>query len=131
MRASLFVLAAALYAMPVNAQHPAWSNARTMQVDLSNFAYTPRTITLHHGTPYRLHLVNTSGHAHNFVAKDFFAETSLSPASRSAVQDGDVELGGHESADVVLVARHAGTYEVHCSHFMHTTLGMKGTIVVD
>ncbi len=25
----------------------------------------------------------------------------------------------------------AGTYKVHCSHFMHSSLGMKGKILVD
>lgn len=106
------------------------SNARTVEIDMTNFAYTPKAITLRRGVPYRLHFVNKAGGGHDFVAKEFFAQAAVDPASRSTVRKGEVELGGGESADVRLVATRAGTYDVHCSHFMHSTFGMKGKIVV-
>jgi len=31
---------------------------------------------------------------------------------------------------VRLVVNRIGTYDVHCSHFMHSIFGMKGKIVV-
>ncbi|TPG13214.1 copper-binding protein [Sphingomonas oligophenolica] len=109
---------------------PDWSRAKVLEVDLSSFAYTPATITLQHGTPYRLHLVNTSGGGHDFVAKEFFAQATLDPANRSIVDKGKVAVDGGESVEVDLVATRAGTYDVHCSHFMHSTFGMKGRIIV-
>lgn len=130
MRASLWTICAVLVALPASAQPIDWSDAKTIGVDLSNFAFTPATLTLQRGTPYRLHLVNKAGGGHDFVAKDFFAEATLDPASQSAVHNGEVELHGGESADVHLIPTRAGTYDVHCSHFMHSTFGMKGKIVV-
>jgi|SRR5579863_7938143 len=130
MRKVLFILPAVLYAAPVIAQAPDWSTAKVVEVDLSSFAITPNTITLERGTPYRLHLVNKASGGHDFVAREFFAQATLDPASRSTVQKGEVDLGGGETADLRLVATQPGTYRVHCSHFMHAALGMKGRIIV-
>jgi plastocyanin len=105
-------------------------NARTIEIDMKNFAFVPATITLQRGVPYRLRFVNTAGGGHNFVAKAFFEQATIDPASRSTINKGEVDLGGGESGDVRLVVNRIGTYDVHCSHFMHSIFGMKGKIVV-
>ena len=59
---------------------------------------------------------------------------SVEPLSKAHVtfdeRDFKVDLGGGESGDVRLVVNRIGTYDVHCSHFMHSIFGMKGKIVV-
>ncbi|QIK96504.1 copper-binding protein [Sphingomonas sp. HDW15A] len=130
MRLPLLLVSALLFAVPLGAQPVDWSNAKVVDVELSNYAFSPTTLTLQHGVPYRLHIVNKAGGSHNFLARTFFAQATLDPSSSAVVKKGGVELGGGESADVRLIAPQPGTFDVHCSHFMHSSFGMKGTIVV-
>lgn len=102
----------------------------TIAVTLTNFRYTPEAITLQHGRPYVLRFVNAAKGGHNFVAKQFFAAATVAPEDRAKVAKGGVEVSGGETVELHLTAPAAGRYEVHCSHFMHSTFGMKGEIVV-
>ena len=109
---------------------PQSSDAQALEIDLSNFKFTPSTISLQHGQNYRLHFVNRADGGHDFVAKAFFADARIAPADAGKVRDGEFELKGGASADVTLMPQTAGTYETHCSHFMHSAFGMTGKIVV-
>jgi uncharacterized cupredoxin-like copper-binding protein len=118
---------------PLHAQPPPANDASTVQVveiDMTNFAFTPMTLMLTAGGAYRLHFVNKASGGHDFTAKAFFGDAMIDPEDKAAVQDGAVRLAGGQTADVRLVAPKPGTYEVHCSHFMHAGFGMKGQIVV-
>lgn len=101
-----------------------------IDIQLSNFKFAPATIAMTHGQPYVLHLTNGSGGSHDFVAKDFFAAAAVAPADRAKIRGGSIELDGGESTEIHLTAPAPGSYEVHCSHFMHSTFGMTGKIVV-
>ncbi|WP_176594084.1 cupredoxin domain-containing protein [Sphingobium sp. EM0848] len=103
---------------------------QTVTVTLSNFRFTPSTLTLQRGQSYRLHFVNSASGGHNFVAKSFFASSAIAPEDRGKVKDGELALHGGQSVDILLVPGQAGTYESHCSHFMHSSFGMKGTVIV-
>ena len=103
---------------------------QAINVDLSNFKFTPATLTLTHGRSYVLHFVNSSSGGHDFVAKEFFDAASIAPEDRAKVKHGEVELDGGESTDIHIVAGAPGSYKSHCSHFMHSSFGMTGTIVV-
>jgi uncharacterized cupredoxin-like copper-binding protein len=104
--------------------------APVIEIALSNFRFTPETIRLEHGRAYVLHLVNESGGGHDFTARAFFDAATIAPNDRARLDDGSVELGGHEQARIRLTAPAAGVYKVHCAHFMHGLFGMKGEIVV-
>jgi len=41
-----------------------------------------------------------------------------------------VKLAGHQSVDITLTPAKSGTFALHCSHFMHSGMGMSGQIVV-
>lgn len=99
-----------------------------VDVALSSFKFTPATITLDHGKTYLLHFTNTSDGKHNFTAKRFFAAAKSAGGKLPA--NGSVALAGGQSADVEIVAPAPGRYEITCTHFMHSTFGMKGEIVV-
>ena len=107
-----------------------WSHTRPITISLSNFAYTPSTVMLERDVPYVLHFTNMASGGHDFVANTFFARARIMPADEAKVSDGEVELRRGESMDVHLIAPVAGTYRVHCTHFMHSMLGMNGKIVV-
>jgi len=117
-------------AVSASAQSPDWSQAQQVSVELSNFKFTPATLTLKHGTPYRLHLSNTSSGGHNFAAKEFFAASTVMPADAAKLKGGAIDLKAGESADIHVAPLQAGTYKLHCTHFMHSSFGMTGTIVV-
>ncbi|MBW8743376.1 MAG: cupredoxin domain-containing protein [Sphingomonas sp.] len=104
---------------------------QALTVEMSNFKFNPSMLRLTHGRPYVLHLVNNASGGHDFVAKEFFASSTIAPEDRAKVKNGEVELSGGESADIHLVANAPGTYKSHCSHFMHSSFGMTGTVVVE
>jgi uncharacterized cupredoxin-like copper-binding protein len=127
----IFTLFPALaLAVAGDAQLPDWTHAQPLTIALSNFKYTPSDVTLQRGTPYRLHLVNNAGGGHDFAAKQFFADSDIAPEDAGKISNGSIKLDGHESADVRLVPKQAGTFKVRCTHFMHSGFGMKGTITV-
>lgn len=101
-----------------------------IEVRVYSYGFTPQTIALQHGQPYQLHFTNTSKGGHDFTAKAFFAAAQVTGADARKIDDGKVRLDGGESGDVNLVAPAPGTYEFHCSHFLHAAQGMKGQIVV-
>lgn len=124
------LLAVALLAPMSNAQPPEWAGARTVSVELSNFRFTPATLTLQHGVVYRLRFSNAASGGHDFVAREFFAGANIAPEDRAKVRNGGVNVDGKETVEVRLMAGRPGTYKSHCSHFMHSSFGMTGTIVV-
>lgn len=122
------VFALCLVATPLLAQP---DEPRRIQIDLSSFKYEPAAIALDHGRPYVLHFVNISGKGHDFVAKPFFDAAHVATEDRALIAKGGVEVDSNQSVDVHLTApSQPGTYDVHCSHFMHSALGMKATITV-
>ena len=120
---------AALFALLVFAPLPATAQdtPRTVEVRLSNFDFNPQAITLTAGRPVILHLVNSGGGGHNFSAPQFFAAAS---GVSGPVRRGTVEVPGHQSVDIRLTPAR-GSYRLRCTHTLHTTFGMTGTITVE
>jgi len=120
-------------AMALSARQAAQAQGGTSQlvnVALSSFAFSPSMLTFQRGRTYRLHLVNTSGGGHDFSAPEFFASSAIAPADRTRVTNSKIKLAGKQSVDITLTPEKAGTYELHCSHFLHAGMGMKGSITV-
>jgi plastocyanin len=118
MRYSLF--AALLIGLPL--QGAVAEPRADVEIVLANFSFTPTTLRLKAGQPVTLHFVNRGSGGHNFAAPEFFAGVA-------SVRGGKVELAKGERRDVTLTPR-AGTYQVRCTHFLHSGFGMKGTIIV-
>jgi plastocyanin len=112
------------------AQPPDWGQAEARTIELSNFKYTPSDLSLRRGTPYRIHFVNNARGGHDFAAKQFFEDSEIAPEDAAKISDGSIKLEGHETADIRLVPKQAGTFRVRCTHFMHSAFGMRGTITV-
>jgi len=99
-----------------------------IDVALSNFKFTPSTITLKHGQAYVLHLTSSGGHA--FAAKAFFDAATMRKAERAKAPGGKIGLDSDNSVEVHFIAPKAGTYKITCTHFLHTSFGMTGSFVV-
>jgi plastocyanin len=92
-----------------------------------SFNFAPKPIHLRAGRPVTLTFVNRSNGSHDFTARSFFANSRI---LAGAAPDGEVDLRGGETRRITLVPR-AGSYNVHCSHFLHKQMGMRDLIVVD
>lgn len=103
--------------------------AETVEVRLSNFAFSPAEIRLQAGRAYTLRLVDTASGGHDFAAPAFFAAAHIAPEDASRIVKGRIALRGGETALVRLVPA-AGTYRLRCTHFGHAAFGMTGRIVV-
>lgn len=124
---------ARLFALPlmVTATSNAGAQApAVVEVHLSNFKFTPRTIVLDQGRPYVLRLVNDSGGGHDFSAPAFFARANVALPDRPLVHGGEVEVPGGQVRQVRLTAPPAGRYKLKCTHSFHKMFGMSGSIVV-
>lgn len=113
------------------AQTPDWSQAQRVEVGMSNYAFAPTELHLHHGTPYVLHFTNSAAKSHDFNAAKFFAASTIASDDQGKIVNGGVDLEENQSADVKLIANTPGTYEVRCTYFMHAMLGMTGKVIVD
>ena len=122
----LFLLSAIILCTPSVALAQGEGSARTVEVKLSSFNFTPAALHLKAGEPILLHLVNTGSGGHNFTAPEFFAAAS---GVSGPVKKGTVEVSGHQAVDVRLTPTH-GSYHLRCSHTFHTTFGMHGEIDV-
>jgi plastocyanin len=92
-----------------------------------NFNFSPKPIHLAAGKPVTLVFVNRSGGSHDFTAKKFFASSRILAGS---APDGEIDLAGNQTKSITLVPA-PGTYNAHCSHFLHKQMGMQDLIVVD
>lgn len=126
MRAAVALLSLTLLATPATAD----SVPQTVTVELSSFRFSPARLDLAVGRPYRLQFSNRSSGGHDFTAKRFFEASRVDAADGAKVSEGRVRLTGGELVSIVLVPQVTGDYTVTCSHFMHSTLGMRGTIRV-
>jgi plastocyanin len=118
MNMRLALLAALALPLPALGDAPA-----RVEITLSNFKFSPEVIRLKAGQPVTLHFVNDGSGGHNFAAPEFFKGVA-------GVKGGRIELAKGENRDVNVTPR-AGTYAVRCTHFLHTSFGMKGSIVVE
>ncbi|HEX5236838.1 MAG TPA: cupredoxin domain-containing protein [Sphingomicrobium sp.] len=109
-----------LVATPAAAQHAQFV------VQVWSFGFAPHPIQLAAGRPVTLTFVNRSGSSHDFTAPGFFQHARFLSGKR----DDEVELGPHETKSITLIPER-GTYQAHCSHFLHKQMGMSDWIIVN
>jgi len=105
-------------------------NDNSINITLTNYAFTPSALNLTTGTIYHLHFVNNGSKDHNFSAPEFFAGSEIAPEDQTKVENGLVALESGQSADITLTPGRSGTFAAECTHFMHKMMGMHGTITV-
>ena len=108
---------------------PQETNPTIIEVQLKNYEFAPSTLHLQRGAPVVLRLVETAG-SHSFAAPELLAASTLDSATAQLVHNGKVEVG-EGGVELRFTPNTPGTYPFHCTHFMHTSFGMKGTAVVE
>jgi plastocyanin len=116
---------AALAACSLLMSAPAAAQPAQVTVRVWSFGFAPSPIRLAAGQPVTLTFVNTSGSGHDFTAPGFFQHARIISGPR----DNEVELKPHETRSITLVPVR-GTYQAHCSHFLHKQMGMNDYIIV-
>lgn len=106
---------------------PVIAQPSQVTVQVWSFGFAPRPLHLAAGKQVTLTFVNQSGGGHDFTARDFFKASAI---SAGAAPGGKIALAGHETKSITLIPR-AGTYEAHCSHFLHAPMGMTDQIIVN
>ena len=106
---------------------PAQPQPGQLVVQIWSFGFAPHPIRLAAGQPVTLTFVNRSGSGHDFTAPGFFKHARI---LAGGPVDKEIELRPHETKTVTLIPA-AGTYQAHCSHFLHKQMGMSDDIVVE
>lgn len=118
---------AAVIAMSLMLAAPAAAQPAQVVIQVWSFGFAPNPIRLAAGRPVTLTFVNQSGSSHDFSAPGFFQHASI---TAGAAPEDEIELQGHETKRITLVPIR-GTYQAHCSHFLHKQLGMSDAIIVE
>jgi len=134
--AAIASFSALLLASPALAQNtpvpdaPDWSRAPTVPLAMTNYQFTPEALLFRANLPYRFRLTNNAGGGHSFHAPEFFAAVAVAPEDQAKIVKGEIEVESGQTVDVKFVPKVSGTYKFHCSHFLHASFGMTGTVVV-
>jgi plastocyanin len=105
-------------------------SAGPVEISLTDYAFTPAQISLKAGTTYRLHFINAGSKEHDFTAPEFFAAAQAAPDDQAKIKAGKITIDKGQQVDVTVTPA-AGLYKVSCTHFMHSMMGMHGTIAVE
>jgi plastocyanin len=108
---------------------PAAQSAETINISLSDYAFAPAALELKAGTAYHLHFTNAGSKDHDFTAPEFFAAAQVAPDDQAKIRRGKVAVDKGLEVDVTITPA-AGNYKTSCTHFMHSMMGMHGTIAV-
>ena len=117
---------AAIAALSLVSVAPAAAQPAAVTIAMWSYDYAPKPIHLRAGRPVTLTFVNRSNNGHDFTARTFFAYSRI---LSGAAPEGKIGMGPGQSRTITPVPR-AGTYQVHCSHFLHKQFGMTDVIVV-
>ena len=118
---------AAVIAMSLMLAAPAAAQPAQVVIRVWSFGFAPNPIRLAAGRPVTMTFVNQSGSSHDFSAPGFFQHARI---TAGAAPEDEIELQGHETKRITLVPTR-GTYQAHCSHFLHKQLGMSDAIIVE
>ena len=102
-----------------------------IQVTLSNFNFAPNMLRMQRNMSYAIHLVNSASGGHSFSAPGFFAAVAVAPEDRSKIVNGKVDIPAGQTVDITVTPMTAGSYPIVCTHFLHSTFGMKGEAVIE
>ena len=107
------------------------ANRQDIQITLSNFSFNPNMLHLQRNMVYAIHLMNSASGGHSFSAPGLFAAVTVAPEDRAKIVNGRIEIQAGQTVDITVTPMMAGSYPIVCSHFLHSTFGMKGDAVIE
>ena len=128
MNFALAILGLLILTSPV-ARAADWSQAQTVSVTTSEYAFSPKRLVFKRGVVYRLHVDNRGSEMHEFTAPDFFKAVEIRDPAVLNADKTEIEVPPGKAKDFDFVAREAGRYKLRCSD--HDWAGMMGEITVE
>ena len=112
-----------------------WDSMLTVRVDMSELIFTPESLTLETGQPYKLEIVNTGTVKHYFTAEGFYQSVAFRKAQTSegeykAPYFKAIEVFPGDQVDLYFVPVVQGVFGSLCTIAGHEEAGMHGTIIV-
>lgn len=112
-----------------------WDAAKTVKIEMAEFAFTPKDITLEAGTPYILEITNVGTVKHEFTAGDFFRSVATRKAETAESEVKvpyftEIEVMAGKTAELFVIPLVPGSYKLVCEIEGHLEAGMFGTITV-
>jgi uncharacterized cupredoxin-like copper-binding protein len=112
-----------------------WDTMVDVDVVMDEYSFSPSTLELTTGQPYRIQITNVGDLKHYFTAEEFYRTAAFRKAQDSSGElkapfFKAIELFPGEQIDLYLIPSAAGTYELICTITGHTEAGMHGSIVV-
>jgi uncharacterized cupredoxin-like copper-binding protein len=113
-----------------------WNTAKTVDIVLLEYKFTPSSLHFRRDVPYRLHLSNAGIEVHDFASKPFFqaiAAAKLVDAQQTIALPHLVSIGidPGKAKDLYFVPVRPGSYSFECSEPLHSTFGMTGTAEIE
>jgi uncharacterized cupredoxin-like copper-binding protein len=118
---------------------PSSQPSNELTVEMTDFAYTPSSVTIPAGQPVTLTVNNTGKIEHDFVVEKIDATTTVIEDNGSnahhahgAEQNFDLHVSARpgEASIVELTVSEPGTYRIFCSVEGHEEAGMIGELTV-
>ena len=103
--------------------------ANTLNVTMSEYAFTPATYSVTAGSTVTVNLKNTGSVQHDFVVMTTPVTGTYTDANKANIlfDSGPIDAGA--SKTVTFTAPAAGTYQVICTQSGHFEQGMVGSLV--
>ncbi len=117
--AALAVILSGCAGSRVQSTAPMASGGSIILVEAHNYSFVPNEIKVGEPGLLALEIRNMTGSKHNFTIMDPRGKTIKS-----------IDIRSHASSIFNLDLTEPGSYPFYCNKFLHSTLGMKGRIVV-
>ena len=120
-----------------------WDAKKTIVVEMTEMAFTPKDIVLEAGQPYVLEIVNKGTEKHEFTAEAFMRTVATRKAETSETEVKvpffrEVEVFAGKTVELFIIPLIPGTYELvceidlgtangHCEQGMFATITVTGT----
>ena len=117
-----------------------WEQMETLTIELDDFSFSPPTLTLKAGQPYRLVVKNVGKLDHYYTAPAFFRSVAWRKVQTPKPNGGEIKapyftaVEAYKDGGIVelfFVTVNKGTFEVECTIEGHRLKGMHGTIIVE
>lgn len=113
-----------------------WTKAEIVDVELSEYEFTPSSLVFQHDRPYRLRLINRGRRTHDFASSRFFqaiATAKLVEGNKTIdlPRLKSIGIGAGQTTNLYFVPVRVGTYRFECEEPLHSLFEMVGEAQID
>jgi uncharacterized cupredoxin-like copper-binding protein len=120
----------------IDAAADTWdATAKTVTVELTEMAFSPKDLVLEAGKPYVIKMVNKGKVKHEFTASKFFRSAAIRKVETDSSEVKapfftEIEVKAGKTVELFVIPVTTGSFETLCEIEGHREAGMEGTITV-